>query len=102
MSSKKGALITFKKYSTVWRDLKISKGKTWHVPDPFPLKVTFSFFLTIVTSSGPKLYVFKTNNLNILLNITKNSPNMKRDKWMIPKTAPNCVAVAPFLRASMG
>ena len=30
------------------------------------------------------------------------SPNIKSDRWMIPKTAPNCVAVAPFLRASMG
>ena len=29
-------------------------------------------------------------------------PNMKRERWMIPKTAPNCAAVAPLASASIG
>ena len=29
-------------------------------------------------------------------------PNMKRERWMIPKTAPNCAAEAPLASASIG
>ena len=38
-------------------------------------------------------------NLRISLSI---SPNIKRERWIIPKTAPNCEAEAPFSVASMG
>ena len=29
-------------------------------------------------------------------------PNMNNERWMMPKTAPNCEAVAPLELASIG